>query len=300
VIEVDDLSAVLDVVRMRGQMYCRLEARVPWGMRGAPSPIATFHGVVEGDAVLQIPGEPDLRLTSGDLAVLCHGSGHSISDEAGRPSVPILDLIGSSGSWLVRCGGRGARTVIVCGGFAAKRDGPPLLSLMPAVLCLRGNPRVENLLQLLASEGGARSPGSDALVARLTEALFVEVARAGMAGRDGQQGEWIAALRDSRIASSLAAIHKEPSREWTVHELARRAGMSRSAFALTFAQLVHEPPLAYVARWRLYSAKVLLRESAHGIAEIASRVGYESEASLSKAFRRQFGVAPGAYRRSVQ
>ncbi len=296
----DDLSAVLDAVRMRGQMYCRLEARAPWAMRAKGSPVATFHGVVRGDAVLQVPGEPDVRLAAGDLVLLSHGSGHAIGDAPDRESVPIEDVLGGAdGSWLVRCGGRGAQTVLVCGGFSAGRDGPPLLSLMPPILHVQGSERVQLLLTLLSAEGGARTPGADVLVARLTEALFVEVVRAWLGKDEGQTGAWIRALRDTRIARALTLVHQKPSREWTVATLAREVGMSRSGFALTFAQLLGEPPLSYVQQWRLYAARSMLRESAHAIAQIAERVGYDSEASLSKAFKRRYGMPPGAYRKSL-
>jgi AraC-like DNA-binding protein len=297
----DDLSAVLDAVRMRGQMYCRLEARAPWAMSAPPSRVATFHGVVSGDAVLQVPGEPPVPLAAGDLVVLCHGAGHAISDAEHRTAVPFRDVMATAqGSWLVRCGGHGARTVIVCGAFSAEHDGPPLLQLMPTVLQLRGNARVLALLTLLGEEGRAPSPGRDAAVSRLTEALFVEVAREWSTRTQDTNGAAIAALADARIARVLASIHKEPARTWTVAALARLGGMSRSGFALTFADRVGATPLAYVAQWRLYTAKVMLRESSHGLAQIAERTGYESEASLSKAFKRRFGLAPGAWRRQVE
>jgi AraC-like DNA-binding protein len=296
----DDLSAVLETVRLRGRMYCRLEARAPWAMRAPGSPVATFHGVLRGDAVLQIAGESLVRLAPGDLAVLSHGSGHAIGDCADREALPIRDIIGPGGpARLVRCGLDGAPTTVVCGGFSVDR-GPPLLALMPAILHIRGNERVARLLELLAEEAVVHASGCDAFVARLTEALFVEVARAWIAGSEGQSGALVAALRDRRIATALAAIHAEPGKEWTVAALAQKVGMSRSGFALTFAELVGATPVAYVMRWRLYAAKVLLRESDDGVARIAERVGYDSEASLSKAFRRHFGVPPGAYRRGLR
>ncbi len=295
----DDLSAVLDAVRLRGAMFCRLEDRSPWAMAGPPSATATFHGLVRGDAVLQVPDEADLALEAGDLVVLCHGAGHVIGDVADRIPVPIGQVIGD-GAWPVRCGGRGARTDIVCGAFSVKRDGPPLLGLMPPVLHLHGNDRVGRLVALLAEEGAQRTRGADALVARLVEALFVEVVRAWAARREGRAGEWIAALADPRIAGALAAIHGDPRRDWTVRSLARVAGMSRSGFALTFTDRVGISPLAYLTRWRLYAAKVLLRESSESLGEIAAQVGYQSEASLSKAFRKQFDLPPGAYRKAAR
>jgi AraC-like DNA-binding protein len=297
---VDDLSTVLETLHLRGQMYCRLEARVPWAMGAPPSPIATFHGLLRGDALLHIAGEESVPLAAGDIVVLCHGSAHAISDGPGRVPIPIHDVLASaSPSRLVRTGGRGAQSTVVCGGFSVEPGGPPLLALMPSVLHLRGNQLVARLLALLGREADVRTPGADAFVARLTEALFVEVVRGWIAQSEGRGSTRVAALRDSRIASALATIHREPARNWTVQSLARAVGMSRSGFALSFAQLVGAPPLAYLVQSRLYAAKVLLRESKHGIAQIAERVGYDSEASLSKAFRRQFGVPPGAYRRGV-
>jgi AraC-like DNA-binding protein len=296
----DDLSTVLETLHLHGQMYCRLEARAPWAMGAPPSPIATFHGLLRGDAVLQIAGEKSVPLAPGDIVVLCHGSAHSISDELGRTPVPIHEVLASaSPSRLVRCGGRGAQSTIVCGGFSLEEGGPPLLALMPSVLHLRSNQLVLRLLALLGREADVHTPGADAFVARLTEALFVEVVRGWIAQSEGQGMTRVAALRDPRIAFALATIHKEPAKAWTVERLARQVGMSRSGFALSFAQLVGAPPLAYLAQSRLHAAKVLLRESRRGIAQIAESVGYDSEASLSKAFRRQFGLPPGAYRRAA-
>ncbi|HEX4340418.1 MAG TPA: AraC family transcriptional regulator [Polyangiaceae bacterium] len=296
----DDLSAVLDAVRLRGQMYCRLEARAPWAMSAPSSGSATFHGVAKGDALLRIPGERDVTLSEGDLAVLCHGSGHTIADAVDRVPSPFADVLGSAGGgFLVRCGGRGARTVIVCGAFSTSRDGPPLLSMMPQVLHIRDNERVASLLSLLSSEATAALPGARALVSRLTEALFVEVARDWVARGKVRDDAPLAALADGRIASALAAIHGDSLKPWTVAALARKAGMSRSAFADSFARLVGAPPLAYVSRFRLHGAKVLLRESTLSVAQIAARSGFESEASLGKSFKRLFGMPPGAYRRSL-
>lgn len=296
----DDLSAVLENLHLRGQMYCRLEARAPWSMGAPASAVATFHGLLRGDALLQIAGEKSVPLAPGDIVVLCHGSAHAISDGPGRVAIPIHDVLASaSPARLVRCGGRGAPATLVCGGFSVEPDGPPLLALMPSILHLRGNQLAARLLALLAREADVRTPGADAFVARLTEALFVEVVRGWIAHSEGQGSTRVAALRDGRIASALATIHREPGRAWTVQGLAREVGMSRSGFALSFAQLVGAPPLTYLLQSRLYAAKVLLRESNQGIAQIAERVGYDSEASLSKAFRRQFGLPPGAYRRAV-
>jgi AraC-like DNA-binding protein len=192
---------------------------------------------------------------------------------------------------------------MVCGSFSfAVPDGLPLLALLPELLRLRGDgaPRgwLEPTLRMLAEEARQRRAGGTIVTSRLTDVLFVQVVRAWLDAQPAPAGNWLAALRDPRIGAALARIHGRPEHPWSVAELAAEVGMSRSPFAARFAALAGDPPLAYLARWRAQVAARLLRETSLALGAVADRVGYESEAAFSRAFRRAMGVAPGAYRRA--
>jgi AraC-like DNA-binding protein len=295
----DDLSEVLNAVRFRGDLHCRVDARAPWGLFGDRDGAATFHGLVRGCGVLRL--EPDnnpIAVAQGDLVIICHGAHHAIADTATTPLQPIRDLLAAAnGSRVVHTGGRGAHAEIICGRFAVtSRDAPPVLGLLPPLLHIKGSPAIRSILELLAGEVD-NAPGAAAVIARLTDALFLHAIRAWRDTDAAANASWLAALRDPAIARALAAVHREPARDWTVHSLARAVAMSRSAFAERFGTIVGETPLAYVTRLRLYLAARELRETTRSVAEIATLVGYDSEASLGKAFKRALGVPPGAYRR---
>jgi len=200
-------------------------------------------------------------------------------------------------------GGEGAETQLVCGSFRLERaDAHPLLEFLPPLLHLRPAENaaaewMEATLRFLARETREARPGTETIVSRLTDVLFVQVLRAWIETAPEGRGGWLGALRDRQIGAALAHLHRSPDRGWTNASLAEAVGMSRSRFAARFTALVGEPPLTYLSRWRLETAAGLLGDGALGLAEVAARVGYESEAAFSKAFRRRFGTPPGAYRR---
>ena len=201
--------------------------------------------------------------------------------------------------------GRGAETQLVCGSFRfERRDAHPLVELLPPLIHLRPaeTPAAEWLeatLRFLAWETREAKPGTETIVSRLTDVIFVLVLRAWIESVPEGRGGWMGALRERHVGAALAHIHRSPERDWTNASLAEAVGMSRSRFAARFTALVGEPPLTYLSRWRLETAAGLLQDGTLGLGEIASRVGYESEAAFSKAFRRRFGAPPGAYRRSA-
>jgi AraC-like DNA-binding protein len=298
---VDTLSELLEGVRFRGRLYCRVEAREPWGLSAAPSGVATFHGVVRGRAVLRIfPEGRPVELAAGDLVMLGHGAGHAIAHAA--PKLLERSLPSPAGANVIHTGGTGRRASLVCGAFSTDaRDLPPLFSFLPPVLhvpAARGATAIPVLLELLAAEA-ARGEGADASIARLTEALFVHAIRAWADHEGPASTTWIAAMRDPKIGAALHQIHRRPQDEWTVRALARAVGLSRSAFAARFLAIVGETPVAYLTRWRMYLVSRQLRETERAIAEIATTVGYDSEVSLNKAFKRLMGQPPGAYRRAA-
>ena len=152
-------------------------------------------------------------------------------------------------------------------------------------------------LRFLAAEAGALQPGGEAAITRLADILVIQVIRAWLARDPAAPTGWLGVLRDERIGRALALIHRDPARAWTVAALASEVAMSRSAFAARFAALVGEPPMRYVARWRMLAAHTRLREDGASLGELAERLGYQSEAAFSRAFKRIMGVPPGAARR---
>ena len=307
---VDVLSDVLAHVGLTTRVFCRSELSAPWAMALPASGYAHFHAVERGSCWVQVDrGGKPLALSAGDLVVVPHGLGHRLSDAPGRRALPLEALLankqGSGACTYVEHGGHGPRTSLICGSFQfARRDGHPLLQLLPQLLVLRGEAGrapdwLEATLGFLASESRAARPGAQTVMARLTDILFIQVVRAWIEQQRGPQGSWLAALRDERIGAALAAIHERPEHPWTVAGLAWRVGMSRSPFAQRFTACVGEPPLAYVFRWRMQRAADLLRRERTSVAEVASRVGYDSEAAFSKAFKRAMGMAPGAWRRDA-
>jgi AraC-like DNA-binding protein len=298
----DSLSSTLDHLRLRGTLRCRVEARAPWGLVARPGEVATFHGIVAGSCVLTVgQGTPPLRLSEGDVAIVCHGHAHAIRDSVRSVAAPLEGALEAAGaSRVVRIGGTGASATILCGAFYSEaRDAPPMFSLLPPVLRVRGHktPGAWTLMELLARETQQDAQGSSALTARLSEALFILLLRSWSEQEEHGGESWMRGLSDRRIAAALAIFHRAPEKDHSLDSVARAVGMSRSALAARFRELVGEAPRQYLIRWRLYLASVLLRDTDLGIAEIAARVGYESEASLTKAFTQRMGTPPGTYRR---
>jgi AraC-like DNA-binding protein len=297
----------MDAVRLRSRVFCRSELKAPWGMALKRSDYAHFHVIERGGAWLRVEGQEPVALAGGDLVVVPHGTGHTLTDSLATKARPLAEMAGrrasEGGCVVMRGGGEGAETQLVCGSFRfERRDAHPLVELLPPLIHLRPaeNPAAEWLeatLRFLAWETREAKPGTETIVSRLTDVIFVQVLRAWIETAPEGRGGWMGALRDRQIGAALARVHRSPERDWTNASLAEAVGMSRSRFAARFTALVGEPPLTYLSRWRLETAAGLLQDGALGLAEVAARIGYESEAAFSKAFRRRFGAPPGAYRR---
>lgn len=303
----DVLTSVMDAVRLRSRVFCRSELKAPWGMALPRSDYAHFHVIERGGAWLRVEGQEPVALAGGDLVVVPHGTGHTLVDALGTKARPLAEMAGrrpsEGGCVVMRGGGEGAETRLVCGSFRfERREAHPLVELLPPLIHLRPaeTPAAEWLeatLRFLAWETREARPGTETIVSRLTDVIFVQVLRAWIESLPEGQGGWMGALRDRQVGAALALVHRAPERDFTNASLAEAVGMSRSRFAARFTALVGEPPLTYVSRWRLETAAGLLLDGALSLAEVAARVGYESEAAFSKAFRRRFGTPPGAYRR---
>jgi AraC-like DNA-binding protein len=304
---VDVLTDVLQTLRVRSACYGKIEASAPWGLRVTATAHAKFHVVVDGGAELLIDGDEPLALHTGDLVALPHGDGHTLVDAAESTPHLLEDVLRckcdkNPGS--IALGGAGARTTLVSGRieFEDHRHNP-LLAVLPRVIVLRDEARsrtdwLEPTLRFLSAETASELPGAQTVVSRLTDIVFVHIVRGYLATLPVEASGWLSALNDPQVGAALRFIHANPEQAWTVQSLAGAVAMSRSAFASRFTRIVGEPPLQYVTRWRMQKAAGLLRDGQATLSEIASHVGYDSEAAFSKAFKREVGSAPGVYRRA--
>lgn len=261
-----------------------------------------FHLVTHGELVLEVDGT-SRPMASGDVALVPHGTGHAILDAPGSPATPLFDLPREEAAERyerIRVPGPGAITELVCGavsftGLGAAR----LVRSLPPVLTVGGGLDAgwtRAVFDVIAAESRNPRPGSDVITARLADVLVVRAVRAWLDAGTPDRG-WVAGLRDPLLGRALGALHAAPGAPWSLASLAGEAGMSRSAFAARFRDLLGEPPMAYVTAWRMDVAARLVREAGLPLAGVAEGVGYRSEAAFNRAFRRAHGVTPGTFAR---
>jgi AraC-like DNA-binding protein len=299
----DVLTETLHDFGMSGIFYAVSELSAPWGIAMPPMPgTMVFHLVTRGELVLDVDGETT-PMTTGDVVLVPHGAGHVILDAPGSVATPLFDLpreeLGERYE-RIRVHGPGPTTELVCGAVSFTGVGlGRLVRSLPAVLAAgRGTDAawVRAAFEVIAGESRRPRPGSDVVTARLADILVVQAVRSWLEAGTPDRG-WVAGLRDPLLGRALAAFHAEPGAPWSLASLAREAGMSRSAFAARFRDLIGESPMAYVAAWRMDVAARLVREADLPLARVAERVGYQSEAAFNRAFRRVHGVTPGVFAR---
>jgi len=298
----DALGSVLQWLRFSGAAYCR----APWGVSYPPVDKALIHVVDRGACFLTVAAEPKpIPLSAGDLVLFPRSLRHAFQDRPGSPVHSLDHLMGTGPGGhceSIRRGGRGPESVLVCGGVSFASGAPEsLLRSLPAYVLVRAGqsesiPGLSATVRLFCGEAASDRPGASLLSARLAEVLFVQALRAWLdEGGPGRKG-LLGALRDPQIAQALSLIHASPQEQWTVESLARKVAMSRSSFAARFTQLAGDTPLRYVTRWRMTLAAEALRGGAEPISSLADRLGYGSQAALTKAFKREHGVSPGQHR----
>lgn len=315
----DTLSDVLRAVRLTGAVFFAIDASAPWvaetpGARVvAPKlmpgveHVIEYHVVTSGSCWAGLIDEPAVKLEGGDIIVFPQGDAHTVSSTPGMrgaPSDEAQRLAANAKTLPVKVsirGGGADQTRIICGFLGCDaRPFNPLLSALPRVIVLRGGGEASSVLgrlvELAVVESAATRAGSECALSRLSELLFVEAVRHHVTTLTHEQVGWFAALRDDQIGRALQKLHERPAHPWALEDLAKEVGMSRSMLAERFAHLVGMPPIQYLANWRIQLAASLLRTSTAGLAEIAERVGYGSEAALSRAFKRTVGIAPALYR----
>jgi AraC-like DNA-binding protein len=302
----DPLGRALHLVRMNGAFYCRSELSDPWGLALPPmAGYLWFHVVLAGAARLEAPGSEPVLLTSGELALVPRGAGHVLRSGPGAPAPGILTLerehIGDRYE-ILRHGGGGSPTALVCG--AVRLEHPAaheLIRALPASIVVGagapGEEWIHSTLRLLAAEARHPRPGGEAVITRLADIIVIQALRAWIESDPAARTGWLGALRDPHIGRAIALVHADPARAWTVASLAAELAMSRSAFAARFTELVGEPAMQYVTRWRMHVALAALQDGGVTVAQLADQLGYRSEAAFARAFKRVTGSPPGAVRR---
>ena len=305
----DPLGEALHYLRMDGAFYCRSELTAPWGMTLDPMPgYLWFHVVTTGAVLLEVDTENEMWLHPGAVSLVPHGNGHVLRSEPGAPAPGVMELElehPSDRYEIIRHGGGGAPTVLICG--AVRFDHPVarnLVGILPQVIHIDASdgPRaswMQGVLELMAAEAREFHPGGEAVITRLADVLVIQAIRGWIETAPAARTGWLGALQDPQIGRALALIHHDPARDWTLAALADELAMSRSAFAARFTELVSEPAMQYVTRWRMQLAQSALETEGTTVAEIAHRFGYRSEAAFARAFKRVTGNPPGAVRRGA-
>ena len=315
----DPLSDVLRSVRLTGGVFLDARFTAPWSVSGnmsaedcrsfltspgLPAQIIAYHVVIAGELFAAVEGEPPMLVSAGEIVLIPRNDVNSLSSAAGLKPLKARDLVqapdGGGLPW-IRHGGGGAATHIVCG-FLASDDGyNPLIAALPRVLKVdireaTSRDWIEASIRFAAGEltqGRIASPG---VMSRLAELLLVEAVRRYAETLPPETAGWLRGLKDPQVGRALALIHRDIAAPWSAGSLAREVALSRSAFIERFTGLVGVPPIRYLTVWRLQTARLRLRESPQSIGQIAHAVGYGAEEAFSRAFKREFGVAPGRWR----
>jgi len=306
----DALSDVLSTIRFQSAIYAPLECRAPWGLR-LPG-VATHVGfivVLRGTCVFQREdiGKP-LILGGGELLLSPRGVGCTLQDAPDSPFIPIEKMSPPIAGQSIKLGADGALTSILLGCVtldAHQRN--PFIASLPGVIHLtteivQSEPGLEETIRLLIGEISRSGPGSKILISRLTDAVLIKAIRAflGQIKSCPETPGWFKALTDPEIGSALNLIHDKPEAPWTVASLASAVNMSRTSFSTKFTALVQDTPIDYLTSWRMQKAIGLMQDGSDNLNEIGNSIGYRSTASFAKAFKREFGEAPGEYRRKLE
>ena len=313
----DVLSEVLKLIKLQGAIFLNGEFSTPWSFRSPPScdltqhlspsssKIVIYHLLTEGHGHAWIDKDHPIQLEAGDLVIFPHGNSHVLGNGKDIKPIDAGEAVGhvlSQKLRLIQGGGGGDVTRFVCGYLAFESQlSDVILGCLPPMMKvhIRSDERgrwLEHSIKFAVSEVASAHPGGDAVLARLSEVLFVETLRRYIDQLPKEQTGWLSGVCDSEVGKALALMHRDPANEWTIAELAKQVGTSRSVLAERFRHYLGEPPMTYLTRWRLLLATRMLTSSNASVAEIAAEVGYESEPAFNRAFKREFGLPPARYR----
>ncbi|SFL87114.1 AraC family transcriptional regulator [Variovorax sp. OV329] len=323
----DTLSDVLRSVRLRGAVFFHVSGHSNWAAEAPPAReiaplimpgiehVVEYHALVRGTCWAAMPGEAGVQLFPGDVVMFPHGDAHVVSSAPGLrgssdmswfggvQAAPLPLRVAYDGSDVALHGepAPDAESTIVCGFIGCDMQPfNPLIASLPRMLHLRASDRdawIARFSEQAAAESHARRPGGEAMLARMSEMMFVDAVRRYADALPDHSAGWLAGLRDRFVGKALSLMHEQPAEDWSIDELGRQVGLSRSALHERFMQLVGVPPMQYLAQWRMQAAARMLLESRATVAAIALDVGYESEAAFARAFKRSVGKPPAAWRR---
>jgi AraC-like DNA-binding protein len=313
----DPITDIFGTMHVTAFVRARLELTAPWGLlqesqteekvtpagkKTSPADLAHFAMLARGNCWLSVEGIPEsMPLTGGDCFLLARGTSFVLRDSPRtRPRRSFREIAPTANGNVAHYGGGGAPTTIVCGSLSFDRSSlKPITQLLPSFILIKADQAhslaLHNTMQTLASEMAEHAPGSEVVATRLAEVLFIQALRAHIASRPERNKGWLRAIFDPQMGTALCAIHDRVKTPWTVESLAEAAGMSRSAFAARFKELLGQTPLQYVTEWRMQKAMQLLKQRDKKLIDVARSVGYESDAAFSKAFKRVVGASPGEY-----
>ncbi|MEZ4530045.1 MAG: AraC family transcriptional regulator [Thermomicrobiales bacterium] len=303
---VDPLGEALYYLRMTGLFYSRCVFTAPWGIDLPAMPgYLMFHAITRGSCWIDLGNGQQVQLRAGDVVLVPHGEGHRLANEPGAFCISLWEtprVAVSERYDLLSIDGGGERVDLICGAVRFEHSAAAhLMAVLPRILRIESGPSaqgewVQSTLRYMASEARQLRIGGEAVITRLSDVLVIQAIRTWLEESAELEGGWIGALRDEKIGRALTLIHRDPARDWSVASLADEVYLSRSAFAARFTELVGQPAMAYVTWWRMQVARGLIVDDGLTAAEAASRVGYQSEAAFSRAFKRTLGVPPGAAR----
>lgn len=318
----DVLSEVLKAVKLDGAVFFNGEFSAPWCAREPDSctmasylsarttHVIIFHLIIDGRAYARVERDGSaVPLKAGDIVIVPHGDAHLMGN--GPPVTPIdsakqLQQVLAKGRMLSQFGGGGELTKLICGYLTCDLQlSQVFMAGLPQIIKvnIRDNPSgqwLEDTFRYSVDHAKASGPGGAAVVAKLSEALFVETLRRYIAQLPPSQTGWLAGVRDPDVGKALALLHKQPSQPWTIASLANEVGLSRSVLAERFRHYLSDTPMGYLTRWRLQLAAQVLTSTSKSVAEVAGEVGYESEPSFNRAFKREFGIPPARFRNQTR
>ncbi len=311
----DALSDVLRAVRLSGAFFFDVHARAPWvaetplgksvvdSMFPGSDHLISYHLMMEGSCWFSIEGQEPMKLTAGDIIMLPHGDTHVLATDLGMRKSPEMSMYRRPDSGFMPAKilvgtESGEPAHFVCGFLGCdSRPYNPLLTALPRAIHVNdvGGGALGAYFRAALSESRERM-GGECMLGRISELMFVDVVRRYLENLPPDRNSWLGGLRDPHIGRALAALHESPSRDWALESLAEIAALSRSAFAERFTNFVGLPPMQYLANWRMQLASNYLRNGTDSIAAVANRVGYDSEAAFSRAFKKALGLPPGEWR----
>jgi len=334
----DVLSDVLRVVRLSGAVFFTADFSSPWAIE-SPIParlasavmpeaecVVLFHILVDGECEVLCEGHPVTPMERGDVVVFPRGDQHTMRSHGARTPTPLTSIFTPGAQDeppQLLFGGGGRTSRFVCGYLNCDQRFSPLVEALPTMLVVRNRDEYSTIeavdasgvhpavvppgsgtwlgttLKFTINEASTARPGNAAMLGRLTELMFVEILREYIQRLPASEGGWLAGLNDAHVGKALRLLHADPQRSWTVDELAREVAVSRSVLAQRFTEVVGEAPMHYLANWRMQLAKQMMREGARNIQDVASRVGYESEAAFNRAFKRATGSPPATWRKGA-